>query len=488
MAWTTIEDLPDDHTDLTSPELASLKDVWLSQKSEIERRASYGDFSRRFSREWAIETGLIEGLYSLDRGITQTLIEQGFDAALIPHAQTNGRGAAQIIQLLRDQERSLEGLFDFIRQERELSVGYIKELHALLTRTQQTTEAVDQFGRLVETPLIRGEWKVLPNNPTRTDGQIHEYCPPVQVQSQMEYLVERHREHFLAAVPAEIQAAWLHHRFTQVHPFQDGNGRVARALASLVLIRAGLFPFHVDRSEREKYIGSLEAADAGDLGLLVQIIVSSQSKSLRRAMSIAEDVNRAGDRNEAIIGAAIRRLRDRFQNQTAQQSRVFETLDQLTAELTSKLSRLRTTIEGQVGNLPISVFEGSSTGETQHYFNWDVQEVGRENGYFANWRKFHRWRLLGIKQDFGPGESSSFMLIFSAHASGTQFSGGLAVAAFGRWREQFREPTAEKPAAPLTETVFSLYYNERPEHVLRRFSPWVDEAIQNGLAVWQRTI
>ena len=37
----------------------------------------------------------------------------------------------------------------------------------------------------------------------------------------------------------EIEATWLHHRFTQIHPFQDGNGRVARALASLVFF-AGL--------------------------------------------------------------------------------------------------------------------------------------------------------------------------------------------------------------------------------------------------------
>ena len=46
-------------------------------------------------------------------------------------------------------------------------------------------------------------------------------------------------EHQGCGVPLEVEAAWLHHRFTQIHPFEDGNGRVARALASLVFIPDG---------------------------------------------------------------------------------------------------------------------------------------------------------------------------------------------------------------------------------------------------------
>ena len=38
-----------------------------------------GNFTQRLSREWSIETGQIEGVYDLDRGITQTLIERGIE-------------------------------------------------------------------------------------------------------------------------------------------------------------------------------------------------------------------------------------------------------------------------------------------------------------------------------------------------------------------------------------------------------------------------
>src|SRR5260221_6025916 len=85
----------------------------------------------------------------------------------------------------------------------------------------------------------------------------------------MDLLVCMHAQH--SGVSPEIESAWLHHRFTQIHPFQDGNGRVARALASLVAIRAGWFPLVIRRQDRVEYIGALERADEGELLPLVNL-------------------------------------------------------------------------------------------------------------------------------------------------------------------------------------------------------------------------
>jgi len=87
----------------------------------------------------------------------------------------------------------------------------------------------------------------------------------------MERLLEMHYHHIEQDVSPEVEAAWLHHRFTQIHPFQDGNGRVARCLATLVLIRAGRFPLVVNRDQWVEYIAALEEADAGDLDRLVKL-------------------------------------------------------------------------------------------------------------------------------------------------------------------------------------------------------------------------
>src|SRR5262249_14130750 len=151
-----------------------------------------------------------------------------------------------------------EGLFDFVAQRRTLTTSYIKELHHQLTQHQETTEARTQDGRPVQIPLLHGEWKRSSNNPTRPDKRVHEYAPPEHVASEMDTLVRLHEEHEREGISPVVSASWLHHRFAQIHPFQDGNGRVARALASLVLLRAKWFPLVIHRDIREDYIKALE--------------------------------------------------------------------------------------------------------------------------------------------------------------------------------------------------------------------------------------
>ena len=73
--WRPIEDLPDRPRSLTDGELDSLKRVWANQKDEMIQLGTLDEFEKRLRREWSIETGIIEGVYTLDRGVTKTLIE-----------------------------------------------------------------------------------------------------------------------------------------------------------------------------------------------------------------------------------------------------------------------------------------------------------------------------------------------------------------------------------------------------------------------------
>ena len=81
---------------------------------------------------------------------------------------------------------------------------------------------MDSQGRSIKIPLIKGDWKQRANYPVR-DGITYTYCPPEQVSSEMDRLVHLHHQHRRDGAPSDVQAAWLHHRFTQIHPFQDGK-------------------------------------------------------------------------------------------------------------------------------------------------------------------------------------------------------------------------------------------------------------------------
>lgn len=287
--WRPIKDLSDNWQRLACSDLHQLADRWREQREGLGSEGAVADFNERLKREWAIETGLIERVYTLTRGITEVLIERGLREEFIPTSATD-QDPGLVFDMIKDHAAAVDGLFDFVKQERQLSTSYIKELHSVLLAHQQTASARDIFGRRVEMPLTKGEYKKRPNNPVRPDGLVHEYCPPEQVASEMDRLLAMHLEHGERGVAPEVEAAWLHHRFTQIHPFQDGNGRVARALATLVMIRAGWFTLVVTDAGRADYIDALEAADAGDLRPLVQLFTEIQWRAFEGAIEAARRV------------------------------------------------------------------------------------------------------------------------------------------------------------------------------------------------------
>ncbi len=290
--WQPITDLPEDWQGMADPTLPVLAEEWRRGRETVGDTPEIRRFNDELLREVAIETGLIEGLYSIDRGTTETLIRLG----LIEEELAQGvldRPAGEIMPVLEDQLSATEGLFDFVKGNRDLSASYIKELHAHMTRHQPSTTALTTDGRRVDIPLLRGEWKTQPNNPRRPDGGVHEYCPPEHVAAEMDRLIEMHLAHGARGVAPDVSAAWLHHRFTQIHPFQDGNGRVARSLASLVFLRAGWFILSVTRDSRGRYLEALETADDGDAAGLVHLLADLQRPWFDRA---AETLRRANAR------------------------------------------------------------------------------------------------------------------------------------------------------------------------------------------------
>lgn len=294
-------DLPDNWASLALPSVQEVGIAWAEVRASHLSNPLLKKFDEELAREWSIETGIVEDLYEIEQGVTVNLIQHGFNAANLPHAAVN-RDPEDVLQILRDQQLALQTLFDFVKGERALTVGYIRELQALITRSQETYQARDQEGRPIDVELKHGEFKKQANHVVRS-GVLYRYCEPIHVESEMDRLVGMHEIHRGLNVPAEVEAAWLHHRFTQIHPFPDGNGRVARLLATLVLIRAGLFPFVVERNQKAKYIMALEQADNNDLQPFIYFIAIDQQVRLRRAQVA---LARSGGPSQSVEEAATR--------------------------------------------------------------------------------------------------------------------------------------------------------------------------------------
>jgi len=76
------------------------------------------------------------------------------------------------------------------------------------------------------------------------------------------------------------KAVFVHYELVRIHPFIDGNGRVARLLTNLYLMKQGYPPIILKKTERRIYYKALNKADEGDLCLLANFIAKAVHESL----------------------------------------------------------------------------------------------------------------------------------------------------------------------------------------------------------------
>jgi len=301
----------------------------------------------------------------------------------------------------------------------------------------------------------------------------------------MDRLVEMHLAHQKAEVAPDVEAAWLHHRFTQIHPFQDGNGRVARCLATLVFLRAGWFPLVVTRSDGQ-YIRACEEADAGSLRALADLFARIEKRAFVNALGLSREVVAAGAPLAEVVSAAVDRVRKRRQVQEVEVSRVFSLAATLFDTALAQLERLQTQLNEALGPL-IDGFDAEvrtcrNDGDQRYWFRWQVGQAAQALGYFADTQAYHAWLRLRLR------DGAQTELLVSFHGLGQTFSGVLACSVFSFRREELGddlEPAATGPQLASRE-VFQLNYRDDAESLNARFSPWLQSALVAALEDWRR--
>src|SRR6266498_2548620 len=135
--WKPIERLSDEERNTDLAAMRPLYENWRASKKRLKESSEtqLQDFNRRLVRRLSVETGILERLYELDRGTTEALVANGFLEDLVSHSSTNIE-PARLIDILRDQEAAVQLIIDCVAKNRELTKGFLHELHAILTRHQ----------------------------------------------------------------------------------------------------------------------------------------------------------------------------------------------------------------------------------------------------------------------------------------------------------------------------------------------------------------
>jgi len=106
------------------------------------------------------------------------------------------------------------------------------------------------------------------------DGTIHHYVDPVHVAAEMAALCAWVETAEGTRHPV-VAAAVAHYNMVRIHPFDDGNGRGARILMNLVLLRAGFPPAVIRNEDRLAYLGAIRQDDGGTFAPFAEMVASA---------------------------------------------------------------------------------------------------------------------------------------------------------------------------------------------------------------------
>ncbi len=256
----------------TIPETPALK-MYLQEVNELKAQIDsrrpmrldiWETIQRKLKIDWTYDSNAIEGS-TLTRGETAFFLQEGLTV--------EGKPLKDFLDA-RNHAEAIDWLYQVINSERPISESLIKEINSLLLSGVRYTPAQDQFGNRTQKPVLSGQYKQLPNHVLQTDGTIHYYTEPLQVPGEMQELIEWLNGNINNFHPV-LTGAISHYNMVRIHPFDDGNGRGARILMNLVLMKQGFPPAIIKMEQRRAYLESLAQADQGNLSPFLELVAQS---------------------------------------------------------------------------------------------------------------------------------------------------------------------------------------------------------------------
>jgi Fic family protein len=445
LRWREVRPLVPTNGDL-APVLATvdaLRRAWQDAIAHASKGA-FEESRRRSLRRHAIETGIIERLYDVDWGVTEALVAEGLTAEV---AAREGGLDEDALATIRSQFDALSLLADAARDGTDLSISLIRQLHTAICRTQRSYTARNDLGQVLERPLTHGDWKKQANHVRRPDGSLLEYVPPEHVQSEMERLIALYGAS--SSAHPVVRAAWIHHALIGIHPFEDGNGRVARAVSLLVLLRHDYAPLVVDRFNRSDYIAALDRANEGSLHDLVRLFARLEIVALRSELERPAQPEAAGAGAVDVARAYVERLRSiRAATDTSKATRV----DAFAREMHSRIRAYLDDLGGQMrlqftqvdSDAAAGVYTGAPPDDSARWWRAQIIRAARGADFFVNLRDGTWWTHLRLK---ALGQTLRFVAVLQKVGHGE--TGVLALTVFAETLSPRENQDPDGEARPL---------------------------------------
>ena len=209
--------------------------------------------SRRFTVDFNYNSNHIEG-NTLTYGQTEILLLFGKVIGEANVKDVQEMTASNVGLRMMTEEAAVK--------EMPLTQNFIRMLHKTLLREDYAVYRDLPGGMQTSYTVHAGTYKTRPNSVITRYGDRFEYASPEKTPALMDDLVDWYNaaEKEGRLSPVEL-AALFHYRYIRIHPFEDGNGRIARLMMNFILYRHN-YPMIVVRSRKKnEYLEALHQAD-----------------------------------------------------------------------------------------------------------------------------------------------------------------------------------------------------------------------------------
>ncbi len=210
------------------------------------------------SLEWTYNSNAIEG-NTLTLQETRLVLEEGITI--------KGKSLREHFEA-KNHEKAITHLESLIQQKSNITEDHILQLHKLVLDGIEE----DFAGR-----YRNGQVRIVGANFIPPSG----HKVPELMKDFVEQIIKRKSKENLLEL-----ATFIHHRFVWIHPFFDGNGRTARLLMNLWLMRSGYPPAVILKNDRKKYYDALNKANNGDFKKIELLIAQAIERSLDMYLSV----------------------------------------------------------------------------------------------------------------------------------------------------------------------------------------------------------
>jgi len=215
------------------------------------------EFMRRYEMSWYHHENALDGIVLTEQELVQALEHHVVGDASMISVLTTIRNHRAALDRIRAEAKS---------RKSRLTVPFLVELYEILLRDTNPSAKEKAIFRK-EMPLHR--------------TYFHDIAQPAKIEAELEKVVKFTGTAEFKEFHPVRQAAHVHWSFMQVFPFAEHNGKIARLLQALYLIRAGYLQPIIHRSDRNRYYETLRMPASALRNLLIEAMENCMENGVR---------------------------------------------------------------------------------------------------------------------------------------------------------------------------------------------------------------